>query len=113
MVHYVNSLSLEVADRSNIYHASFPSETKTKDLFNYFSKFGKMRVKWINDTSAYIIFEQDPTEEPSGGPFGAVPLVVFQSITNATNEKEETPIEFTTGRKRRRFDEDEEGKLNV
>ena len=53
--------------------ATFPAATRTGDLLKHFSPFGKCRVKWIDDTSAYIMFEDSSVDGTkvlaSGGPF--------------------------------------------
>lgn len=50
--------------RVNVFHCSFPKETVTSDLIKYFSLNGKVRIKWIDDTSAYLLFEEAPNSTP-------------------------------------------------
>ena len=54
----------EIPVRLNIFHCSFPKETMASDLIQYFSSNGKVRIKWIDDTSAYLLFDEFPNSTP-------------------------------------------------
>jgi hypothetical protein len=56
----------EEPDRSNVYVAVFPKDTNTNQLVTHFSTFGKVRVRWINDISAWITFDETPNAPVTG-----------------------------------------------
>jgi len=55
-----------IPDRSHIFVAYEFSNTTTKgDLLKHFGQFGKLTVRWINDSSAFLIFYKDAVIDPT------------------------------------------------
>jgi len=48
-----------IPDRSHVFHVSgFPPTTKTHDILEYFKKYGKLHINWIDDTSVFLVMDQ-------------------------------------------------------
>eukprot|EP01119_Soliformovum_irregulare_P001323 TRINITY_DN1104_c0_g1_i1.p1 TRINITY_DN1104_c0_g1~~TRINITY_DN1104_c0_g1_i1.p1 ORF type:complete len:567 (-),score=153.47 TRINITY_DN1104_c0_g1_i1:234-1934(-) len=78
--HYYLSGEEEEVDRSSILYVTFPSHVTTGDLMREYSQYGRCRVRFLDDTSALIIFQVE-----KGVPFNAsrVNSPKFQSIPYA------------------------------
>ncbi|KAI9012738.1 ribonuclease H-like domain-containing protein [Gaertneriomyces semiglobifer] len=50
----------ELPDRKHIFHIfDFPKEVSTKDLQSQFGSLGSVSIKWLSDTSVYLIVKDD------------------------------------------------------
>lgn len=73
VMHYDGLLNLagadDVPDRNNVFYVrELTKEVKTNDLVDLFARFGKIRVKWTGDTTAFVIFTSE-----TGAPFEVSP----------------------------------------
>jgi len=89
-IKYCLNLTETAPNRVNVFHVSFPKETVTNDLLKHFSQYGKVRVKWIDDTSAYVIFSEPPTSQVTTiGPYNVSTYQEFHNneVASPINRK--------------------------
>lgn len=80
VMHYDGLLNLagpdDVPDRNNVFYLrELTKEVKTNNLVDLFARFGKIRVKWTGDTTAFVIFTSD-----TGAPFEVSPEIREQIL---------------------------------
>jgi len=99
-----------IPDRSNIFYVyGFPISTNTGDLFRYFSRFGSVRIRWLSETEAFVIYDSKLDRQAlisESGQFHFQDFDEFQSRnvisnghgkrsrTSTTSESNERPLKI-------------------
>lgn len=108
-----------IPDRSHIFYVhDFPVSTRTWDLIEYYNRFGKLRVQWIDETSAFLVFSEEinPTTKQEITKPGKYKTLNFEEYCKRKQQEKErlaSPKAPRTLRRKRQREEIKEEEQDI